>query len=51
MAVLLQTAHQDTELHSISAVVESEHEGALGLLALIASSLREHFAQAIPVQV
>lgn len=43
--------HQNAELHSIGTAVEGEHEGALSLLALIAPPLREHLAQALPVQV
>lgn len=47
---LLQT-YQNTELHSINAVVEGQHEGALCLLALVSASLHEHLTQALPVQV
>ena len=43
--------YQDAELHSVNAVVEGKHEGALSLLALIAAPLHEHLAQALPVQI
>ncbi len=46
-----ETGYQNAELHSVNAVVEGEHEGALCLLALVAASLHEHLAQALPVQV
>ena len=46
-----ETGYQNAELHSVQAVVEGEHEGAFRLLALVAASLHEHLAQALPVQV
>ena len=46
-----ETGYQNAELHSVDAVVEGEHEGALCLLALVAASLHEHLAQTLPVQV
>ena len=46
-----EPGYQNAELHGIDAVVEGEHEGAFCLLALVATSLHEHLAQALPVQI